>query len=78
MCEFCENIAKDVPNWNFRYNNETDICPSGDAIDLLNVNGYIALVFTNSADEYEYGHAKVNYCPICGRDLRSEENEQND
>ena len=77
MCKFCENIKKDVPNWDFGYNEETDSFPSGDAIDLLSVHGYIALVFTNSADEYEYGHEKVNYCPICGRDLRSEENERN-
>ena len=71
MCKFCENIQKDVPNWNFEYNEETNSLPIGDAIDLLSIHGYTALAFTNSADEYEFGHIKVNYCPMCGRDLRS-------
>ena len=72
MCDFCKNIKSDFPKWDFSYDEENDILPSGEAIELLFIHGYFALVFTNSADEYEYSHIRVDFCPICGRKLEEE------
>lgn len=34
-----------------------------------------SLYFDSLCSEYPHSKIKINYCPICGRDLRSEENE---
>ena len=73
MCEYCKDITNDLPNWNFDYCEETNTIPSGVAISLIKIHGYNALVFTNSAEEYEPGHMKINYCPMCSRELKGEE-----
>lgn len=73
MCEFCENVGIGVPNYTFgddelsTYKNS-----SGEFIELRKIVDKIALVFSNSADEYGYGALNVNFCPMCGRKLTEE------
>ena len=69
MCEFCRDIGIGLPNWNFLPEEDFDIVPSGDKIEIRKITGHNALVFTNSANEYGAGALNINYCPICGRKL---------
>lgn len=74
MCEFCENIGIGIPNYQFADDEEPDYKnSSGEFIELRNIAGKYALVFSNSADEYGYGALYVNNCPICGRKLTETE-----
>lgn len=76
MCEFCENVGIGMPNYTFgddevpTYKNS-----SGEFIELRKIADKFSLVFSNSADEYEYSVLNVNFCPMCGRKLKEEENE---
>lgn len=73
MCEFCENIGVGIPNLNFADSTARNWIKSGEYIGIREIINRKALVFTNSANEYGYGALDINYCPICGRDLRSAE-----
>lgn len=72
MCEFCKNIGIGIPNYTF-YDEElpTHKNFSGEFIELRKIANKIALVFSNSADEYGYGALDVNNCPMCGRKLEN-------
>lgn len=66
MCEFCENIAKDDAEFfNCR--------KSGGDFIFKDEKGYSVLVDTG--DSFCCGSLDINFCPMCGRDLRGEENE---
>lgn len=69
MCEFCKNIGIGIPDWDFLPEEDSDIVPSGDKIEIRKIMNHNALVFTNSANEYGAGVVKINFCPICGRKL---------
>ena len=75
MCEFCKDIGIGLPNWNFLNEDNLAIIPSGIKIEIRKIIDKTALVFTNSADEYGAGAINIKFCPMCGRELRSEENE---
>ncbi len=72
MCWFCNNKEqKLIPNEDLRFikemladGNETD---SYCSIFLRNNELY----FDSSCKEYPYSKVEINFCPICGRDLRS-------
>lgn len=72
MCEFCKNIGIGIPDWDFLLEEDSDIVPSGDKIEIRKIMNHNALVFTNSANEYGAGALNINYCPICGRKLVEE------
>nr|DAM47100.1 MAG TPA: Rad50 zinc hook motif [Caudoviricetes sp.] len=72
MCEFCKNIGIGIPDWDFLPEEDSDIVPSGDKIEIRKIMNHNALVFTNSANEYGAGALNINYCPICGRKLVEE------
>jgi hypothetical protein len=65
MCEFCENIRT------VDFSEETyETLSGGISIDKETGEYCIATDFRS----YEYGvfdSLDINYCPICGRDLRS-------
>ena len=71
MCEFCENIRT------VDFSEETyEALSSGISIDKETGEYCVATDFRS----YEYGIIDtlyINYCPICGRDLRSECNGEN-
>lgn len=69
MCEFCENIAKnDEEFWKIRTNDTEK--------DFIFVDKNAFHVFVDTGDSFCPGILNnVNYCPICRRDLRSEQNE---
>lgn len=69
MCEFCKNIGIGIPDWDFLPEEDSDIVPSGDKIEIRKIMNHNALVFTNSANEYGAGALNINFCPICGRKL---------
>lgn len=65
MCWFCENIAKDDKEFiRHRFN-------GGDFI-YKDQNGYS--VFIDTGDSFCCGNFKINYCPMCSRDLSIEGN----
>ena len=64
-----------MPDWNFLPEDDEEIIPSGIEIEIRKIIDKTALVFINSADEYGAGAINIKFCPMCGRDLRSEENE---
>ena len=71
MCEFCENIQ--IVDFS---KETTETLSNGISIDEETGEYCIATDFRS----YEYGVfdiLEVNYCPICGRDLRSEEDDKN-
>ena len=35
------------------------------------------LLFNTDANEYDRGEAQINYCPMCGRNLKEAENGNN-
>lgn len=71
MCEFCENIQT------VDFSEETyETLSSGISIDKETGKYCVATDFRS----YEYGIIDIlyiNYCPICGRDLRSDINDKN-
>lgn len=74
MCEYCKNIGIGIPNYTFCDEElPTHKNFSGEFIELRKIVDKIALVFSNSAEEYGYGALNVNYCPICGRKLTETE-----
>ena len=75
MCEFCKDIGIGLPDWNFLPEDDEEIIQRGIEIEIRKIIDKTALVFTNSADAYGAGAININYCPMCGRELRSEENE---
>ena len=68
MCEFCEN-SKNMALETY-----------GGMIKIIKKRftptGY-QLVADNSCEEYGETAANIEFCPMCGRDLRSEENDKN-
>lgn len=74
-CCFCKNIKMGMPNWTFG-DEELPTFKNADgiAIEIRQILENNSLVFTNSADEYGCGYININYCPICGRDLKVVEN----
>lgn len=69
MCEFCKNIGIGIPDWDFLTPDENGRTTSGDAIEIRKIVDKHALVFTNSADEYDAGALNIAFCPMCGRKL---------
>lgn len=71
MCEFCENMEENVVNM--------DLIDENNNFVLLLEEGE-PVVGVVAPDDYmnigTWTSTKINYCPICGRDLRSEENER--
>lgn len=72
MCEFCKNIGIGIPDWDFLPEEDSDIVPSGDKIEIRKIMNHNALVFTNSAGEYGAGVVNIAFCPMCGRKLVEE------
>jgi hypothetical protein len=78
MCEFCDNQEqKLIPEEDLGFikemladGNETSAYCS---VYLENDELY----FDSSCNEYPHSKVKINFCPICGRDLRSKENDKN-
>lgn len=80
MCEFCE--GKIIKSTNY----EGDILPfrlmfssivrcdysSDEAVNGIFLNEDNMMGFNNSDGEYATQFVKINYCPMCGRDLRKE------
>lgn len=58
-----------MPDWDFMPKDAEDIVPSGNAIEIRKIVDKHALVFTNSADEYDTGTLNIAFCPMCGRKL---------
>lgn len=58
MCEFCENIRNDDKNEELES-------------PCLAIHEKQITVYFNGLDQLFYN---INFCPICGRDLRSEIN----
>lgn len=69
MCDFCKNIGIGIPDWDFLTPDKNGRIPSGDAIEIRKIADKHALVFTNSADEYDAGTLNIAFCPMCGRKL---------
>ncbi len=72
MCDFCKNIGIGIPDWDFLTPDKNGRIPSGDAIEIRKIVDKHALVFTNSADEYDAGTLNIAFCPMCGRKLVEE------
>ena len=69
MCEFCENIAKDDEEFG-------KIRMNAPEKDFIFVDENAFHVFVETGDSFCPGILNnINFCPICGRKLRSEENE---
>nr|DAX05509.1 MAG TPA: NADH-PPase NADH pyrophosphatase zinc ribbon domain [Bacteriophage sp.] len=69
MCGLCKNIGIGIPDWDFLTPDKNGRIPSGDAIEIRKIADKHALVFTNSADEYDAGALNISFCPMCGRKL---------
>lgn len=69
MCEFCKDIGIGIPDWDFLTPDKNGKAPSDIKIEIREIVGIPALVFTNSAGEYGAGALTIAYCPICGRKL---------
>lgn len=77
MCEFCDNQEqKLIPEEDLGFikemladGNETSAYCS---VYLENDELY----FDSSCNEYPHSKVKINFCPICGRDLRSVQNDK--
>lgn len=64
MCEFCENISSDI-NMDL-INNHNNFC-----LVKENKENCIAIVYFDKYDEIDAKTStKINFCPMCGRDLR--------
>lgn len=77
MCEFCNNqCQKIIPDEDLKFIKEMleDGNETSAYCSVFLEDG--ELYFDSSSNEYPPSKIKINYCPICGRDLRSEENEQ--
>jgi hypothetical protein len=71
MCKFCENIAKDDEEFEKIRMNESEK-------DFIFVDKNALHVFVDTGDSFCNGILNnINYCPICGKDLRSECNGEN-
>lgn len=78
MCEFCEGNERIIEE----YHGEgilpmrtmiTGLFGFGDSKNGIRYDTDNNLLgFDNSEGEYAEGFAKINYCPMCGRDLRKE------
>lgn len=69
MCEFCENATK----WN---TDDYDKVPNrslSESIMTAEDRTYQIGTFSSQHDYWEV--LTINFCPLCGRELRSEENE---
>lgn len=88
MCEFCEETNFKVVDGYKKGKKHTErtkrIFCSRD-YELNEVNGIILVIdedkenrlyFDNSSWEYARGYIKINYCPICGRELLIENKEK--
>lgn len=72
MCDLCKDIGIGIPNWGFLTPDKNEEVPSDIKIEIRKIVGNHALVFTNSAGEYEAGALIIAFCPICGRKLRED------
>lgn len=84
MCNFCKNkqfipmqfrgegIGTVIDNINAIFGRQDDIT-GGSGIQIVEDSGQFFLSYDNSADEYADGFAAINYCPICGMELKKEE-----
>nr|UVN02558.1 MAG: hypothetical protein [Bacteriophage sp.] len=69
MCDLCKDIGIGIPDCDFLTPDKNGKVPSGIKIEIREILGIRALVFTNSAGEYGAGALTIAYCPICGRKL---------
>ena len=69
MCDFCKNIGIGIPDWDFLTPDENGKVPSGIKVELRKNLDDRAIIFINSAKEYEYGALNIAFCPMCGRKL---------
>ena len=72
MCDLCKDIGIGIPNWDFLTPDKNGEVPSDIKIEIREIAGNHALVFTNSAGEYGAGALTIAFCPICGRKLVEE------
>lgn len=66
MCEFCESVSNNI-NMDL-INKQNNLC-------LVRTGGEncIAIVYFDKYDEINAKiSTKINFCPICGKDLRGE------
>ena len=70
MCEFCENIAKDDEEFGkIRMETQKE--------GFIFVDKNALHVFVDTGDSFCPGILNnIRFCPICGRDLRSEESDR--
>lgn len=76
MCKFCENVIDYDGDGNIKHP-KVDF-PKRQKLILVKESGKIRFYGFNKynyEDDFCYQNVEVIYCPICGRDLRSEENE---
>jgi hypothetical protein len=81
MCEFCEETNFKIVDGYEKGKKHTERTKSifcSRDYELNEVNGIILVIdedkenrlyFDNSSWEYARGYIKINYCPICGRKL---------
>lgn len=66
MCEFCENMEENVVNMDLvdENNNLVLLLEEGEpVVGVVAPDSYMNIITWTST--------KINYCPMCGRDLRS-------
>ena len=88
MCEFCEETNFKIVDGYEKGKKHTERTKSifcSKDYELNEVNGIILVIdedkenrlyFDNSSWEYARGYIKINYCPICGRELLVENKEK--
>lgn len=75
MCDFCEKRAfKEVDGYETgrNMNIASYFSNNTDGIMIDEDGGDIFLTFDNSGGEYGKGAVKIAYCPLCGRKLSEE------
>lgn len=85
MCKFCEETNFKIVDGYEKGKKHTERTKSifcSKDYELNEVNGIILVIdedkenrlyFDNSSWEYARGYIKINYCPICGRELDTDD-----
>ena len=72
MCEFCENKKPLISSFQQKF------CSIESYVSEIQNNVLICSALVQEADRLPFNvvmSIEINFCPICGRELRSEENE---